>query len=340
MPLFNNYDNCTVLFPSRRRDTQSIPVRDPTSDQPSTAGLLVQLTRLNVPCVNGGYISFGDHHFLCGKLEDLTSSERTHYFPTHTNTAVRLHKHPLFRLTYKLVDYCYNVTLTDRNNSYFVQPRSTLECYFRIHMPYGYRIELNLVANMKMNASDININDRKANNYNSDIPEKSKPAFVEPEFLDLHVPVMDVASTKSKYCLDGIHIRLDDVSSIDDEEGDWQHCISQYSAPRKFNVISTGNTMVLRVTRTVSQHYLLDGSINSVSRPVSLYFEYTALPITQLVSQCAFGWVAVQQLCLTAIEVALPWYYAETECKKRGGHLASVRSEREQRVIDLMLLNR
>ncbi|KAJ6638368.1 Galactose-specific lectin nattectin, partial [Pseudolycoriella hygida] len=301
MPIVS-YNNCSVFFPSR----------DMQSAEP--AGLLVHLTRLNVPCINGGYVSIGENNFLCGKLEDLSLSERTYYFSYHQNTSVALNNHPMFSLNYKLVDYCYNITLTEQNSSYYMQPKASLECYFKIHLPYGNRVELNLITNLR-NASDIYLR----NSY------ESSGEFVEPEFLDLSIPQSDTG--KMKHC-HGILVQLDDM-----KQKPWMHCVNAYSATRKFNIISSGNVLVIKVMKTAS-HQLSE----TVQGP-SLYFEYVALPIPHIVSQCAFGWVAVQQNCITAIESPMSWHYAEIECKKIGGHLASVQSEREQRVIDHLLLN-
>lgn len=384
MPLFNNYDNCTVLFPSRRRDIITTkpqpplvtPLRAPASSKIAPnppLGLLVELTRLNVPCIYGGYISIGDSSLLCGKLEDLSQNDRRFYFPSHINTSVQLHRNPLFRLNYKLVDYCYNVTLTDRNGSYFVQPNAataSLECFFRIHLPYGYRIELNLVTNRKREAgdddeddddsiqkSDINLNDNRYNdainnddeiNYDN-VRQKTNNRFdgkirqqqmVETEFIEFQQPWSDNFESSFTHCTDGLAVSLEDSNLANGgSAGKWSHCISAYSAPRKFNVISSGNTMMLRVKRLVSKHPLMNGKLSDKGI-VSLDLNYVALPVPQLVSQCAFGWVAMQQLCLTAVDEALPWADAEAECVKRGGHLASIQSERDQRVIDQLLLNR
>lgn len=343
MPLYT-YDNCTVFFPSR----------DIVSAEP--AGLLVHLTRLNVPCINGGYISIGNAALLCGKLEDLTLSERTYYFASHRDTNVRLHKYPLFSFNYELVDYCYNTTLTHQNSSYFLQPKTSLECNFKIHLPYGNRIELKLVTNL------LNVTEAYSEFEYSE-------TFVEPEFVDLSLPQTDVAS-KSKHCY-GIFVRIEDT----DTSKYWTECITAYSPTKNYNIISTGNTLILRVSKTsysssstspssppssksssslssipsTSSYSLTHSSqlspqqslgvSNSVQGP-SLLFEYVALPITQLVSQCAFGWVAAHQFCITSVDEAATWHHAEMECRKRGGHLASIRSEQEQRIIDYLLLNR
>lgn len=336
-----------------------------TAESPP-AGLLVELTRLNVPCGSGGYILIGSHsELLCGKLEDLLLNDRRFYFPAHINTSILLHRKPLFRLNYKLVDYCYNVTLTDRNGSYFVQPDAaiaSLECFISIHLPYGYRIELNIWTNMKrenhinaMNNNRYYNNDEDSSDEISKKPidenefgKNNKQKIVETEFIEFQQYQHQVDDDNFEFltsCNDGLAVTLEDSNGEAATAADgsvqsskWCHCISAYSAPRKFNVISSGNKMFLRVKRTMSNKRknikLIDKDI------VSLYLNYVALPVPQLVSHCAFGWVAKQQLCLTAVNDALPWSDAEAECVKRGGHLVSIQSERDQRIIDQFLLNR
>lgn len=358
MPLYT-YDNCTVFFPSRDHRVSTEPT-----------GLLIQLTRLNVPCINGGFIAIGDRSELCGKLEDLSINERTYYFTTtHSNTSVRAHNFPMFSLTYQLVDYCYNITLVERNSSNYLQPKASLECNFKIHLPYGNRIELRLVTNinkksittMNHNASDtIRVdNSFKSSYYSMYRNFENSGSFVEPEFLDLNVPQQQQSSygydttysnganAKQCYKNGGITIQIDDTKS-----NNWAYCVDANSPTKNFNIISSGNTLVVRLTKAASSsasvsstliqsHRLTDvkETLTQIEEP-SILLEYVALPINRLVSQCAFGWIAAQQFCVTAIEQLLPWHHAEVECKKLGGHLASVRSDREQKLIDNLLLNR
>jgi hypothetical protein len=68
---------------------------------------------------------------------------------------------------------------------------------------------------------------------------------------------------------------------------------------------------------------------------------YHAEPISEVVEQCGFGWVSMWQFCVSAVEdLRLPWHEAEVECSRRGGHLASIRSEQVQDLVDTLLLNR
>lgn len=107
----------------------------------------MQLTRLNVPCLQGGFVQLSgaanrQPRRLCGKLEELGTRDRTFHFPAETRPSLHLVRHPVFALNYTTVDHCYNVTLTAENGSVQLTPTDTLYCHFRIHLPYGYRIRL------------------------------------------------------------------------------------------------------------------------------------------------------------------------------------------------------
>jgi hypothetical protein len=54
------------------------------------------------------------------------------------------HGNPVFTLSYHLVDYCYNVTFVARNGSFELKPTGELQCTFKIYLPYGNRVALNL----------------------------------------------------------------------------------------------------------------------------------------------------------------------------------------------------
>jgi hypothetical protein len=74
---------------------------------------------------------------------------------------------------------------------------------------------------------------------------------------------------------------------------------------------------------------------------LGLRMTYRAAPVDEIVGACGFGWVSLKQFCVSAVEEAkLPWAQAEIECTRRGGHLASIRSEHSQTVVNNLLLNR
>lgn len=306
------YDTCIIYFPTRESSSTEMP------------GLLIEMTRLNVPCESGGYMIFNDQNVLCGKLEDLAVNERIYYFPLHLNTSVVLHKSPLFSLNYKLVDYCYNVTMTARNSSVLLEPQYDLECFFKIHLPYGNQIELDLYTNFYT---------KSATGRRDAVARADYGLSVE----DIDYEYIDLASaqylTSSGAC-SGIFVRIDDANARN-----WSHCIEAGGSPRRFSFKSAGNSIMVHVSKAIDTEMSeVDGS-EPTAMP-SLYIEYNARPIPEIVSQCAFGWVAVHQFCIAAVEVPLAWRDAEGECQRRGGHLASVKSEREQKLIDTLLMNR
>lgn len=320
------YDTCIVYFPSRE------PTAATASESP---GLLIEMTRLNVPCDSGGFIIFSDQKALCGKLEDLTLNERIYYYPSHLNTSVILHKNPLFSLNYKLVDYCYNVTLTARNDSILLQPKFDLECFFKIHLPYGNQIELDLFTNYYTKSSE-GAAERK-------VDTSISVDDIDYEYVDLTAPQFLTSSDRCS----GVLMRIVDPTAAKN----WSHCVQGGSDAKKFSFKSSANSMLVYVTKTMAAtgtgvdsaasgfEMQVDDSVNAERMP-SIYFEYNAVTIPEIVSQCAFGWIAVHQFCIIAMETALPWRQAEDECRRHGGHLASIKSEREQKLIDTLLMNR
>lgn len=249
---------------------------------------------------------------MCGKLEELPINDRTFYFVSHKDSSVQIHRNPLFSFSYKLVDYCYNITLTDRNNSFFLQPKETLECYFKIHLPYGNKIVLNLITNLK-NQSD-----------SSDFHQNTN------EIIDLSAPSDIISNFNVKKCR-GMLI------SVELDKSDWLHCIEPLSLTKTIKIISKSNKLIIRVVKSINGDIYSSASSDSIMP--SLFIEYNAQSIDSIVSQCAFGWIAAKQFCISAIEKALTWSEAELDCSVQGGHLASIRSDSEQKIIDKLLLN-
>lgn len=321
------YDKCAIYFPTRE------PI---TSESP---GLLIEIKRLNIPCDSGSYITLSGHDKLCGKLEDIATNERVFYFPLQHNISVLLERSPVFSLNYKLVDYCYNVTMTAQNSSFLLEPKHDLECYFLLHLPYGNQIELNLFQNSYTKSSPNNSIVTRSNTGNDVILDD-----IDYEYVDLMISSQYVENIN--HCA-GIAISISDAN---DEK--WSHCINGNSPAKKFSFKSTGNSMLIHVTRILYDDGSGSGSgsaaigsekqtsSDSFYDGPSVFLEYTALPIPDIVSQCAFGWIAINQFCVSAMELALPWKQAENHCKALGGHLASIKSEREQKIIDKLLMNR
>jgi hypothetical protein len=102
-------------------------------------------------------------------------------------------------------------------------------------------------------------------------------------------------------------------------------------------MLSRGNSVTLKVViHQAPQQNNLDAS-----HFPALKLLYRAEPIFEVVERCGFGWVSTRQFCITAVEdLRLPWNEAEKECVRRGGHLASIRGEQIQDLVDALLLNR
>ncbi|XP_065085313.1 uncharacterized protein LOC135707424 isoform X2 [Ochlerotatus camptorhynchus] len=345
------YDDCRIGFPSQLEDQQQ-------QQQQSPPGLVVQLTRLNIPCrVDGGYLKFlehsisggsvdgvgdaavksigdralngepwqpdGERSVLCGKLEELPKHERTFYFQRHRNTSVVVHNRAVFSFNFRLVDYCYNVTLSDRNSSVLLRPLRGLDCRFKIHLPYGNRVRLRLLTN----GAEESVNSTTAINH---------------EEVDL-----SMAHSGDSYglqCYGGLRFEV-----YEQPQNRWARCIDSYSTATIYTLLSSDNSLVIQINKNpllaaleaaAEANDSSSSSGSSSSKPVpSLLIEYSTHPIENVISQCAFGWVASNQFCIAPFESQrLSWMEAERECNHRGGHLASIRSVADQMLVDQLLL--
>jgi hypothetical protein len=339
--------DCQLFFPGS------------TAAKADRRGLVFELTRLNVPCSAGGFLQFfsssfpqtsisstthnstvtstpyrSRHQQLCGKLEEFPPSGRRFYLPAPSLSSatsypvipsLHLHGDPIFAFTYRLVDYCYNVTLTSRNDTLFLRPTSGLHCTFRIHLPYGNRVSLHLQTG-EVNLLTSENPGHHISEHHSVTPQGHLPPA---EFQDMSFT--QFASSDLDPPCSGMLTRLWDGTST------WTHCAKKGDIRRDVKVLSRGNIVTLRVVT----HQEPEQSAQDTSNIPALKLWYHAEPIGEVVESCGFGWVSVSQFCVTAVEdLRLPWQEAEMECNRRGGHLASIRSEVAQDVVDSLLLNR
>lgn len=275
-------------------------------NQNTEHGLVVDITRLNVPCT-GGYLHFSGLNItqytqnhrqthVCGKLEQLPESDKHIYLPSsHIHPFLQIHGTPVFTLNYRLVDHCYNVTFLARNGSFELKPTTELDCTFHIYLPYGYRVQLLLEV---------------GDSTSTGVPETS----------DLQLKDSNKKGTDCK----GLFTQLLDG------ENTWTHCTRTGDAEKRIEMVSRENKVMLKV------------SVRSVSTSaLGLQMSYRAEAVEEITGLCGFGWVAVRQFCISAVEGAkLPWAQAEMECRRREGHLVSVRNEHTQRIINNMIMNR
>ncbi|XP_075225285.1 uncharacterized protein LOC142326585 [Lycorma delicatula] len=283
-------NDCKVLFP---RDSGLIGgIQGP--------GLVVRLTRLNVPC-SAGKLQFisgkNTVRHLCGKLEEISPSSRLLYFPSGIKPYLLVEGRPIFVIDYKFVDYCYNITLTGRNGSFDVVPKlkspTGLHCNYQILLPYGYRASINLYVG-------------EGNTLNE--PSRLAVQTIRPESAD---PVCK-----------GLMVRLWDGPTS------WFYCSNSGDTLRELSVLSRENRVSIRVTSS------------PLSDSIQLRLWYETVPVAELVQECEFGWIAIRHYCVIAIDDRkLPWRAAEEDCVRLGGHLASIRNEHAQRVIDNLLIH-
>lgn len=368
-----HYKQCTVLFPTSSQQlvlataaTTAERVASTSSAAEMLPGLVVQMTRLNIPCNSATSISFSRSSSggsgsssdrvrkLCGKLEEYLLDERTFYFREHQNTSVQLSGSPVFRFTYKLVDYCYNVTISDKNNSIFLQPiQSSLDCNFRIHLPYGNRISFSLITNL--NSDNVAAMHPSSSSSNT---SDGRSRLMEQERVELGAPTAHQPTN-----CDSGSLRVELLGQTGGG-GSWATCVSAMHPPKLYLYTSSDNVLAIHVTKTLNLG-ASDDAITATNTTTttasttsdtlqqqnsaiaqlmpSLHFEYNAVSIDSITSpKCAFGWITLnQQSCVTVVDDApASWHAAFDECERRGAKLAAIRSENDQLVVDRLILNR
>nr|XP_024215536.1 uncharacterized protein LOC106687239 isoform X2 [Halyomorpha halys] len=112
-----------------------------------------------------------------------------------------------------------------------------------------------------------------------------------------------------------------------DGDSSWGHCATE-GGLREVQAVSSSSTLKLRVL----------AAPDLPSYP-SLIIRYEAVGDPAVVGNCPWPGVASQILCLFLSTQKLPWMAAESTCADRGGHLASISNQREQDLIDTVILN-
>lgn len=395
---------CTVHFPSYEHLKQAASTSSDGSDlQQAPPGMLVELQRLNVPCSSGGFVRFNDLKMLCGKLEELEQTDRIYHFNVKDEEAsVQFYRNPMFSLSYKLVDYCYNVSTSNESGEFYIRPsmKDSLECYFRIHLPYGNRVLLRMVTNNDsdilpmptlmsngvdavqeeelytiftssgdtVDAQVINLTVNSGNNFGtfSSFSSSYMPYFKLPDmnatndrkfpgdmkykafagfdsfgFLAATKANLQMAFSGTANCV-GLVIKI-----FENDHSKWSHCVNNTKHMRGFILESSSNTLSVHLFRagvTAKETTNSDARKQSFRKPFNrhqipaTYLSYQARPLPDIVSTCAFGWIAMEQFCIAAIEMSMSWHESEKYCSKLGGHLVSIRNEQQQKKINELLL--
>lgn len=103
------------------------------------ARLVVDLTKLNVPCKRGRFEVSG-HQPVCGKLEDLHESSRHYVLDAGRQWSATFVGRFVFSLSYRLAAGCYDNDVAQQNGTIVFTPGS--ECRYKVTQPYGYRLRL------------------------------------------------------------------------------------------------------------------------------------------------------------------------------------------------------
>lgn len=278
-------------------------------------GLVFELTRLNVPCSGGAYLQFSAN----GNLTQFRSHA---HFRSHKPTHVCGKLEELPESERRI--YFPN----SRNHPPFIHLHGGPIFAFTYHLvDYCYNITFtarNATFELKPNA-ELHCTLKIFLPYGNRVVlrlEIGDPTVSNLVTQNSLYTQSSETSTTTRLC-SGLMVELWDGSSS------WMHCSRNGDAIRNFELESTENRVIMKVIVRGTDHNL------------RMRFRYHANPIQEIVQQCSFGWVAVRQFCVTTVEnIRMPWQQAELECNRKGGHLASVRSEQAQIIIDNLLLNR
>jgi hypothetical protein len=233
------------------------------------------------------------------------------------------------------VDYCYNITLLDQNGSFVVEPSRSLalKCHFKIHLPFGNKIALKL----RLQQDDANIPKTSRTIHLRAIDGERSKNFIHnsndaDEFMELenYSPITEMDAFPNYYeTFDCDGIRVDLISRTNER---WSECLlKSIETNVEFVLTLPDNLLMIRITKHITRR--------NGENP-QLIFEYSAVPIEEIVSQCAFGWILIDQYCVSAFDELLSWQQAESHCNTLGGHLAAINNDIEQQAVDNLLINR
>lgn len=256
---------------------------------PPKSAYLIELHKLNVPCAKGGIKYSQNTTELCGKLEQISMDNRK-YYTENSDAVIQIRGRPTFAVTFRIVDYCHEVFLIERNGSFVVGPTEKIWCSFTIHLPYGNKVAIRL---------EIATGPLSNSNSLSVIKEDS-----------------DDINCK------GIALTLEDGDSV------WKHCSKPGDPLRNVQIVSEENLLRLNIS-----------IMRKRESDMWVKLWWMDKPIDEVIGKCEYGWVAAGGFCIAAHRERKSWIQAENDCKQKGGHLASILSDRQQRVVDQLLIH-
>lgn len=118
--------------------------------------------------------------------------------------------------------------------------------------------------------------------------------------------------------------------TLEDGESNWKHCSQPGDPLRSVQIISEANSIRLNISVLAKKS----------SSAMWLKVWWMDKAIESVVGHCDYGWVLSGDFCISAVrEAKRAWRQAEAECVRLGGHLASVLNERQQQIMDQMLIH-
>lgn len=118
--------------------------------------------------------------------------------------------------------------------------------------------------------------------------------------------------------------------SLQNGQSRWKHCSQPGDPLRNVQIVSEGNFIRLNISVLAKKN----------TSAMWLKVWWMDKPMEDVVGHCEYGWVLSGDFCISvARESKRAWRQAESECVRLGGHLASVLNDRQQEIMDQLLMN-
>ncbi|XP_050429193.1 uncharacterized protein LOC126838643 isoform X2 [Adelges cooleyi] len=276
------HGECVLRFPQQHR-----------------ARLIVDLTKLNVPCKRG-HLQLSGYDPVCGKLEDLHESSKHYAFDVGKPPSISFSGGRFaFSLTYRYAASCFDNEVTHQNGTIMFD--AGLECRYEIVQPYGYRIRL-LINTVPYGHSELT----------GDTTEAVKP---------LAIDILTIQQSTAAAC-NGMLFRLTDGHVR------WSHCAMADSIKRRMSMLSKANVVLLESSSASSRAPTLIVSYRA--EPVAEIVQQCLYGSVSLkAGRCLtivnemLNWNEAEEFCV----------------RNGGGHLASIDSYQTQSLVDTILIN-